>query len=161
MALAKQTSRSPSAMSGRGISAKEFFFDRATVVHAMDNAKRRNLAIAGAIIRRSAIKSIREQDPSRPSRPGEPPRSVNGLIERFLFYSWDPATESMVVGPEIFPTTRAPGGIPIPSLLEHGGIGQHKSGKNYLMEPRPYMQPALERHIDKIAPVWRGSVTTA
>ena len=137
---------------------KEFFFDRDVVVQAMDRARRKALIRGAIVIRRSAIKSIREQDASRPSRPGEPPRSVMGLLMDNIFYGYDPDTQEVLIGPEIKPARRAPGGVPVPELLEHGGLAQRGTGKPYRLAARPYMRPALERHKDRLAEQWRSTI---
>ncbi len=140
------------------LQTREMFFDRDKVLASMESARRRALSKAGMIVRRSAIKAIREQSPGRPSRPGDPPRSAIGRLQSAIFYSYDPSTQSVVVGPELLAARRNPGGIPATETLEHGGIAQRRRGRPFRMEARPYMAPALAKHIDKVAPLWRDTV---
>ena len=85
--------------------------------------------------------------PRRPlqhSRPGDPPRSILGLLRKLIFFVWDPARKSVVIGP-----AKINSKSDAPSALEHG------AGK---IRRRPYMQPAYERNKAKIAAMWRNSV---
>ncbi|HUU09041.1 MAG TPA: hypothetical protein VM431_00705 [Phycisphaerae bacterium] len=113
------------------------FFDRPLVKRALDLTTRQALGKAGATIRTIARRSMRyttstrEQarlveagrrkriKPTDPAPPGSPPRAVrpHPWIRKFLFYGYEPATTSVVVGP-----TRLPGSqTNIPALHEFGG----------------------------------------
>ncbi|GAF78650.1 unnamed protein product [marine sediment metagenome] len=114
----------------------------------------------------SAVRSARmhgRRKPKRPwasSRPGHPPRvRPRSLLKRRLYFSWDPATASVVIGPEKF---RAAG---VPHALEHGStmptsrrIEKLTGLSSYNMEPRRFMGPALKRARPKMAKKWRDSV---
>lgn len=97
------------------IKVKELFFDRAAVIKAVGRAAARNLARSGALLMRIARNSMRYSKKSAP--PGQPPRAhkPNPLLRKLLFFSFDPGTESVVVGPE-----RIGKGV-APALMEYGG----------------------------------------
>jgi len=162
---------------GSSIKMKEFFFDRAPVISAMDKKSRRVLSRFGSYVRRTAKGLIRpsrklrnaEMPPEqlkeyratgiRPrasSRPGEPPRNVTGLLKRFLFFCWDPRQKSVVIGPEEMGPKSA-------DALEYGGSavftgpGPNK-GKLIHMEARPFMGPAYEKEEPKLPGLWADSV---
>jgi hypothetical protein len=153
------------------------FFDRPTVQRAVDKAKRKVLSRAGAFIRTTAKHSIRKRKGTSP--PGQPPYSHEGSLRRLIFFGYDKATDSVVVGPIGFGHGRAP------SLLEFGGStktkrslrvrvarpGRDKRGRftkgryrrikagavlRYM--PRPFMGPALERERPSLPKRWANSV---
>lgn len=187
------------------------FFDTKAVIRAIDQATRKVLSKFGSILMRSARKSMKSGRKGKVvSRPGEPPRSQKGQLKQFLFFSWDPASHSLVVGPSKLPS----GGGIVPGTLEFGGtragvrnplrrlrkIGDggeiavdRPGGKpnrfgrlvtyarittaaqaaranelqeemygpekiTFRIEARPYMGPALRRDVDKLPPMWAGSV---
>src|SRR5262245_52774098 len=97
-----------------GFEVKRLFFDRKAVMNALDRGARRALSRAGAFIRTAARSSIRSRRTS--SKPGAPPHSHTGLLKRFLFFSYDSAQRSVVVGP-----AKLNRGSGAPKVLEHGG----------------------------------------
>lgn len=157
----------PSGGSESLLHVTELFFDRAAVIRAVDEADRKVLARFGAQMRlriRSKIRKPRRktlaeltdvekhrikrdkerggkgQRPFAPSRPGEPPRNVTGLLRDHVYYSWDPATRSVVVGP-----ARLSRGSDVPHILEEGGVSEGRR-----IEARPYMQPSLQELLPKL-----------
>ncbi len=137
---------------------KLLFFDRQTVVRAVDKAKRLALSKAGAFIRTTVRHSIRTRKGSAP--PGTPPHSHTGLLKRFIFFGYDPTTESVVVGPaRINRTTGAP------HTLEFGGtttVERRRKGKvrarKVRIAPRAFMGPALEKERPNLPKTWANSV---
>jgi hypothetical protein len=108
-------------------SAKASFFDRAAVMSRMDAATRKALNKSGARLRLIAQRSMRyvnestnPDKPRRVSSPGHPPLAVrqHPFIRKFMFYSYDEASQSVVVGPAGFSGGTA---NPAPGILEHGG----------------------------------------
>ena len=103
---------------------------------------------------------VRARDrPLKSSRPGEPPRTNVGLIKKLLFFSWDPSTESVVIGPERHGEGTAPW------VLERGGIGKvraYKAGRRVFrrvkVAPRPFMRPALRKELPRLPRRWRNSI---
>ena len=94
--------------------------------------------------------------PKRPpasSRPGEPPRSQVGTLRKFLFFSFDARSESVVVGP----ARTAADDQDAPHTLEFGGTAK-VGGSRRLIAPRPYMGPALTISQPHFAAMWRNSV---
>ena len=127
------------------------FFDTRTVTRAVDRAKRRVLIQQGAYLRKVAQHLIHRRRGA--SRPGNPPHSHSGLIRDQIFYGYDRAAESVVVGPRVFTRRDAPG------VHEFGGTLPSRRGKRAARYPaRPYMGPALERSEPKLAALWHDSV---
>lgn len=110
--------------------------------------------------------------PLKSSEPGEPPRSITGLLRKFIYFAYDPATRSVVIGPaKLDKSTGAP------ATLEYGGqatITKFRTvtgadGKTYIakrkerivIEPRPFMAPAYESAKKDLATKWRDSVRRA
>lgn len=138
--------------------AKGMFFDSAKVVRSVDAATRRVLSKFGAFVRTAARSSIRKRKKSSP--PGMPPSSHEGSLRRFLFFGYDPARRSVVIGP-----ARLNKSSGAPETLEYGGrttVVRIRRGKRektrVTIQPRPYMRPALKREMPKLKPMWANSV---
>lgn len=133
------------------------FLDRPAVEKYVDGVMRRGLNRAGGFIRKTAQRSIRER--KKVSKPGSPPHSHAGQLRELIFYSYDPAARSVVVGP--LPFRRAKGVVP--PLLEYGGTAtrREKSGAARLLRyrPRPFMAPALEIARPRMADWFRERAT--
>lgn len=86
--------------------------------------------------------------PFKSSQPGEPPRTRDGQIKRFLFFVYDPSTNSVIVGPAAQSNSTG-----APATLEFGG----KSKLGYIAK-RPYMRPAEERVRRQYLQLWRNSI---
>ncbi|MEW6249203.1 MAG: hypothetical protein AB1716_01025 [Planctomycetota bacterium] len=136
---------------------KDLFFDKATVLRAVDKAKRAVLSKAGAFIRTTARRSIRAKKGSAP--PGQPPHSHEGSLRRLILFGYDPGNDSVVIGPVGFKRSTAP------NVLEFGGkteVKRRRRGKvvktRATIQERPYMGPALEKERPKLPKRWAGSV---
>lgn len=132
---------------------KDVFFDRQAVISAVDAAKRKVLSKAGAFIRQTAKTSIRKRKGT--SQPGQPPFSHEGSLRKFIYFGYDRASDSVVVGPVGFKNSTAP------AVLEHGGAtAVVRRGKRAPVKiaARPYMWPALEKERPKLPLLWRNSV---
>lgn len=90
------------------------FFDRRAVVDALGKANAAALSQAGAFIRRTAKGSIRSA--KSPAKPGNPPHSHVGTLKNLLFFSFDPSSLTVVIGPTPFK-----GQAIAPRALELGG----------------------------------------
>lgn len=99
-----------------GYDVKRLFFDSRAVTSRVDPAKRRVLSRFGAFVRTRSKSSIRKRKAA--SRPGAPPSSHTGLLKKFIFFSYEPQKESVVIGPEKL-SGRA--GRDVPEILEDGG----------------------------------------
>lgn len=150
-------------------SAKSNFFDRAVVIEAAGKARVRVLSKFGAYVRTRARSSIRKR--KKPSKPGQPPSSHLGLLKQFLFFGYDRATASVVIGPALI--NRGSGA---PETLEHGGTAdvEHArwvSGPKYgnrrqritethrvKIAARPFMAPALRAELPRLPAVWKDSI---
>jgi len=124
------------------------FLDRKKVIRAADAANRRNLSKAGAFIRTTARHSIRKRKAASP--PGSPPSSHTGLLKRFIFFGYDAARKTAVVGP--MRLNQKVGDAP--AAHEHGGAtvvieGSRRSRRRrrrVRIKARPFMGPgASER----------------
>lgn len=97
--------------------------------------------------------------PAAPSRPGKPPRSQTGLLRKFIFFSFDRATSSVVVGPQDVPTA---GPADVPRILEEGGMTKITTGPNEgqrrRVAARPYMGPAFAAEQPKLSGMWKDAV---
>lgn len=126
---------------GTRLRVKNLFFDRAAVIDAVGRATASSLSKVGAYIQRRARSSMRKR--KRIAAPGLPPSRHEGSLARFLFFSWDPGSRSVVVGPE-----KLNNDDDVPHLQEFGGTIQRKDkrGTTHSLEyhPHPYMGPALE-----------------
>jgi len=136
---------------------KDLFFDKKTVLRAVDKAKRAVLSKAGAFIRTTAKHSVRTKKGSAP--PGKPPHSHEGSLRRLIYFGYDRASDSVVVGPVGIKRSTAP------HVLEFGGkteVKRRRRGKvvrtRATIQQRAYMGPALEKERPKLPKRWAGSV---
>ena len=139
---------------------KKLFFDRAAVMSAMDKATRRALSKFGAFVRQTSRNSIRSGEGT--SAPGQPPRSHTGLLKRFIWFAYQPATRSVVIGPALLNKPASAGEAP--ALLEYGGVASRRvqAARGGSFHPRyrarPFMRPAFEREQRKLPACWANSV---
>jgi hypothetical protein len=139
---------------------KSLFFDSSAVIAAVDTATRKVLNHIGGMIRLTARRSIKKAPThSAASKAGKPPLSHTGLLKNYIWYSFDPQASSVVVGPVAL---RAKG-KDVPHTLEYGGktvLSRKFSAvsRTATIAKRPYMKPALEANVPKIAALWKNSV---
>jgi len=127
------------------------------VIHAVDKATYKVLVRFGQYVRKVARHSIRAR--KGPSAPGQPPHSQTGLLKSFIYYGFNPAQRSVVVGPARIQGAQSYGPMTVPELLEKGGIVRGRDGKMHRYEARPYMAPAFERSKEeKLDELWRDSI---
>lgn len=139
-----------------GFEIKQMFFDREAVISRVDVASRKVLSRFGSFVRQSARSSIRKRKASAP--PGSPPTNRTGLLKKFIFFGYDPASSSVVIGP-----ARLNGRGSAPSLLEYGGsttVVRRGRRERASYEARPYMRPAFDRERPKLPAMWSGSIKT-
>ena len=151
--------------------SKKSFFDREAVMKATSDANLRNLSKFGAFVRQRAISLLlghyvrsfglktKVRNRKGTSAPGQPPFAHTGLIPRFLFFAFDKASLSVVIGP-----VRVGGlsGAALPAL-EYGGPSDVWDGRarrrvTRTVRARPFMGPAFRAELNQIDPLWRDSV---
>jgi len=139
---------------------KDVFFDTAKVKRSVDKATRKALSRAGAFIRTTAKRSIRKRKGI--SKPGNPPRSHEGDLKRFIFFGLGPNKQSVVIGPVKFNQRGN-----APQALEHGGkttvLKRDKKTRKFKVRKvriaaRPFMAPALEKERPNLPKRWQNSV---
>lgn len=141
-----------------------FFFDQKKVIDALPPAKRRALSKIGAFIRTRARSLMKRRKKTAP--PNTPPSAHAGQLKDLLFFSYDPMSESVVVGPVPFKAGEAP------ALSEYGGVAQRRAwtwrprrgryGRKYEAKyrKRPFMKPALDESVSnpKLVEAWKDSI---
>jgi hypothetical protein len=144
--------------------AKKMFFDRAAVMKTADAGTRKVLSKFGAFVRTRSRTSIRKR--KKASQPGQPPSSHVGLLKKFIFFGYDAAKKSVVIGPTLLNGTAGT----VPETLEYGGnatILVRKRGstkksqrerKTITIAKRPFMQPAFEKEKTKLPALWANSI---
>lgn len=129
---------------------KDLFFDRQKVIDAMDAASKIALSKAGAFIRTTAQRSMPKRKKS--AAPGKPPSSHQGNLRKLIYFSYDPRSKSVVVGPTKFNDGT------VPHLMEFGGTAKvtHK-GKSQTAkyQPHPFMGPALTKEQANLPARWK------
>ena len=156
---------------GVNFAVTSYFFDAPKIVNSVDRATRKVLSRFGSYVRRTMRSSIRKR--KKTSDPGKPPTSRVGLLKQFIFFSYDPNTKSVVIGPE---RLNAKIGN-TPEVLEYGGTNTvatyrrrgFKRGEQYTrtrvvekkrvqVKARPFAHPALKQELPTLAPMWKASV---
>jgi hypothetical protein len=120
-----------------------WFFDRADVAGRLDPAVKKALSRFGAFVRQRARSSLRTRQAV--SAPGSPPSSHEGTLKKLLYFAFDPAAESVVVGP-----ARGGKATGAPETLEGGGAVT-ADGQTLHYAPRPFMAPAFAAELPKAA----------
>jgi len=150
-----------------GMDVKLLFFDRQAVTGRVDKATRKVLGHFGALVRKSAIASIKEAPTTRHASTGSPPfshmsakrRKINqrrkaegkqpvrggfkGL--KHILYAFEPVKRSVVIGP----ASNRSRAITIPEILEYGKLDVSR---------HPFMGPAFEQQKPKLPSLWANSV---
>jgi hypothetical protein len=168
------------------------FFDQEKVQKALSRARRKALSKVGALVRKRAQRSMRYRN--KPSAPGQPPSAHkskqlaalkrmkrakhNGaLLRELLFYGYDTAAGSVVVGPLGFKGSDAPklhefggskagGGRTIwikagrkpKGGVERDGLTKVTLNGSVRYPARPFMRPALDAVVPKMAEQFRNTV---
>jgi hypothetical protein len=133
---------------------KRMFFDRDPVLKAIDAANRRVLSKIGAFVRTRAQTSMKRRRAS--AKPNQPPSAHgNPLLKKLLYFAFDAATKSVVVGP-----VRSRKGV-VPHLMEYGGQGEVivrgvKTTRRFA--PHAFMGPALAKEREGFAKLWKDQV---
>ena len=143
------------------------FFDRKSVIDALNKAELSVLSKFGAFLRQTAKTSIRKSNKRNdPSPAGSPPRShdkrtpdggrAKHLLREMMFFGYDSQTKSAVVGPATI--NKATGA---PSYCEFGGKATRpKRGGGYVTVTYPkrsFMAPALAKEAPKFPQLFKGS----
>ena len=134
----------------------KLFFDKKAVRDKVDAGTRRVLSKFGAFVRRTARSSIRKR--KKASSPGSPPSSHIGLLKKFIFFGYEPAKRSVVIGPV---RLSQKGRGEAPHLLEYGGstkVEHRGKRKRAKVRPRPFMGPAFEKEEPKLPAMWKDSI---
>lgn len=76
---------------------KFLFFDTKEIKSKVSEATRKVLSKFGAFVRQTAKQSIKTKATS--SAPGQPPHSHTGQLKKGILFGYDPANQSVVVGP--------------------------------------------------------------
>ena len=145
---------------------KLLFFDQAAIRNQMDTRSRVALGKFGAMVRKSAVASVKEAPATRHAPAGSPPfshvsarrrklnqkrkaagkKSVGGFKGlKHVLFAYDPAKRTVIIGP----ASNRSRSITIPEILEEGklDVSQH-----------PFMGPAFEKTKPKLPSLWANSV---
>jgi hypothetical protein len=145
------------------MNAKRFFFTSAAVIKDCDRKTRSVLSKFGAFVRRTAKGSIRKA--KKPARPGSPPHDHGGPLKRLIFFVWEAARRSVIIGPERLRSKEGDA----PHALEHGGqttstrkvrVGRssYRATRKVTIAAHPYMGPAAAKESKKLPDLWSNSV---
>lgn len=110
-------------------------------------------------IRQSKAKRQGLPAPKRPlasSKPGEPPRSILNYLRKFLFFAWDAASQSVVIGPALFSGAQGTA----PRTLEEGGRAITFNGHTVFIKPRPFMRPAFDAELPGVPRLWADAAAS-
>lgn len=146
-----------------GIEAKGFqkqFFTSSTVTKAVDKGTRKALSAFGAAVRGKARDLVDTRGGT--SRPGQPPRMHKGTIRRFIYFGYNPAERSVVIGPVLAGSRSG-----APAALEHGerSIMTFPAGPErgktirLTIAPRPFMGPAFAAKRPELPQFWKNAIT--
>jgi len=138
-----------------GFQVKSLFFDRRPIIESLGRATAAALSKAGAFVRTRGRSKLRKRRASAAAN--QPPSSHVGSLKNKTFFSFDPSTRSVVVGPEKFNKGAA-------DTIEKGGeetlTDKHGHSRRVTYPPHPWMGPALAEEIraGTIPGPWHDSV---
>lgn len=135
--------------------------DPAPVNRAVKKAHFRNLEHALASIRKTAIQSMARA--KGPSPAGSPPHRHRGRLVRSIQFGTDNGVG--FVGPAWSRLSGARLPPWVGNIHEFGGAVKHRKGKKRgevraTYPARPYMAPALQANLGRIANDWRGALAS-
>ena len=134
---------------------KGMFFTSPAVIQAMDKATYDALRRFGQYVRKVARHSIKSIP--GPSAPGTPPHGHTGLLKGHIYYGFDSAQRSVVIGPARLKKPSC-GLTTVPELQEYGGVVRGRDRKRHAYPERPYMGPAFQAGQERLDDLWRDSV---
>lgn len=136
---------------------KRAFFDPAAVTDPADRALRRLLSRYGAFVRQRARTSIRKDKGS--AAPGSPPFSHKGFLKRLIFFAYEAATKTVVVGPAKLRSRQA---YTVPEVLEHSGtvtvVRPRRRPQVRRYAGNPFMGPAQAAELPKFLDSLQDSI---
>jgi hypothetical protein len=114
------------------------FFDKHGITEKMDRKTKRVLSSTGAYSRTVMKNGMKTANGSAP--PGAYPHSHQGDLKRLIYFGYDDATKSVVVGPTPFKSRESSltGGLTVPQLVNEGGT-VYRQG---FVGPRRHRRPA-------------------
>ena len=162
--------------------AKAGFFDSPKIIAKLEKGQRRALSRCGAYVRQTAKNSLKYKPVKSDAPAGSPPfvhrserftrTTVNkktgasktrptSPLKELLFFSYDEASKSVVIGPAIFRQASRKNYL-VPSVLEMGGTVPAKQRGNRIVPtqiaPHPYMNPALRKELPKFSQTFANIV---
>ena len=175
-----------------GMKISKMFFDSEQVVRFIERRTKSVFIRFGQYVRKVARHSMKKPGKkavsymgtvqvgsrsitytTKSSMPGDPPFVQTGLLKRFIFYGFDVARRSVIIGPEKLSGLVAEHAA---ESLEYGGEsttwdkgwsavdGRARSTKVYrriTIRARPYMRPAFAAGMKKLPEFWQQSVQKA
>jgi hypothetical protein len=146
------------------MSALYFFTDKEVYKHATKKTKA-VLSKIGAFTRRTAKQLIKKVNKKgTPSKPGQPPKDRGGPLKKMLYFFFDLASLSVVIGPAKLRGMVSDKALP---SLEYGGNTRIKesdehSGKRTIrtvhLAARPFMGPAGKKEQAKAPALWKSAI---
>lgn len=159
---------------------KKAFFDPAAIMEPSERVMRKKLSQYGAFTRRTAKSSIKKAPKADAktgeikrgrkaknadlvdavSKPGNPPYSHGpGLYKKFIYFGYEAATQTVIIGPALFKSNR---GVRVPEITEKGGdtiiIRPGRKPRPAHYEERPAMRLAHEKELPKFMGTLQDSI---
>lgn len=184
-----------------GLSIESFrrsFFDSEAILRAMDRATAKALSRFGAFVRQRARTSIRYRQ--APSASGQPPSAHRTMrraktshrtgvtkvqtvspLREFIFFAFERATETVVIGPALLNGARRNRSQTVPETLEYGGAmtvteilrghqwrqvfanlaaaprGRPTRQRAVAIADRPFMIPAFQTELPQLTSIFADS----
>lgn len=134
----------------------EAFLDSPKIQKFIDQKTKKVFVRFGGTVRKTAQFSMRTRKGTAPA--GQPPYAHDKkLLRKLLFFFYDVETKTVVIGPIRLDKTADQH---IPKLMEEGGkiARVTRSGKTVVHEydEHPFMKPAFDKHIGKLAEMYRN-----
>ena len=136
------------------VSVKSYFFNSRHIRELLGGVMYYTFRRFGAYVRQRAKSSIRKRKSGKSSLPGHPSRSHTGHLKHNIFFAYNPAVRSVVIGPVLLEGRKnlhvAHNTLTVPEALEFGGRSWSPIRRKVLIiRKRPYMWPAFKYVVQK------------
>lgn len=127
--------------------APELIWKAGEVMNAASAKVARGLTMAAIFVEGDAKRavSVGNLTGDEPSKPGEPPRTVTGLLKANITH-----VGAIVVDGAVRAWVGVRKRVPYAARLEFGFVGVDKLGRNVNQAPRPFLRPAVLNNRAKI-----------
>lgn len=150
----------------RGTEMARNWFDKNVVIKILDDVTYQVFNRFGFRVMTDSRRSIRNRPirkrgprkGSNVSLPGQSPTNQTGILKQHIYYEYDRRQRSVVIYAARLAGAKKTG-VPVPEILEFGGVSTDRRGRSVRIQPRPYLRPQFERQKKRMSEQLRTAMT--